>query len=174
MDSNMVILAFDQSQSTIGWVLMLGKDVHSHGQFKPDPIHFDKVREWVRGCIGQLIKDGFKLENITVATEDVYLAHYNNKPQVHTLVTLLSIREHIHAASRDMGVNYLVITPFNAMNALTGINNIYTKREERKAAMMKSAELLLGEKVSEHEADALGVGMAAFNALFAQSVLSDS
>jgi len=158
------ILALDQSTSKIGWVVLIGNDVDSFGEFDPDKPHFDDVRAWVKDMAGTLKAQG---HDVTVVVEDVYLAkYYDSKTkqwryQVHTYDVLHSIREHIHAAARDVGADYLVVKPYDAMVALSGVTDPKTKREDRKRIMKAAAELTLNEKASEHVSDALGIAFAA-------------
>ena len=158
------IVALDQSTTKIGWVVLIGKDVESFGELDPDKPHYDLVRTWIRDMAGTLMAQGYK---VTVVVEDVYLATWNSKPQVHVYDVLLSIREHIHAATRDIGAGYLVVKPYDALVALSGVTDPKTKRENRKRIMIAAAELTLNEKVSEHVADSLGLAFAAYNKLFA-------
>lgn len=167
------ILATDQSTTHVGWCIFDGKDPVSWGEFKPDPPHYDALRRWIGDQIDELSK-GDKV--VYVAVEDVYLASYPRKftdqikmvPQVEVYKKLLTVREHVHAATRDVGAEYLIVKPFDAMVALTGVSDPKTKREERKKLMMKSAELLLGEKVSEHVSDSVGIGLGAYNQIFTE------
>ena len=163
------ILAFDQSSTVVGWCILIGKEVESFGEFKPDGPDFTETRKWVKDLSGTLIQQGY---DVTVVVEDVYLAKYwdaQNKQwryQVHTYDVLLSIREHVRAAALDVGAKCLVIKPYDAMVALSGVTDIKTKRDERKKIMMASAALVLNEKVSEHVSDALGLALAGYNKLF--------
>ena len=163
------IVGFDQSTSTIGWCILLGKNVESYGEFKPDPPNFSETRKWVKDLAGTLMQQGY---DVAVVVEDVYLKHYYDakekkwKPQVHTYDVLLSIREHVRAAALDLGAKCLVIKPYDAMVALSGVTDPKTKRDDRKRIMMAAAELTLSEKVSEHVSDALGLALAAYNKLF--------
>jgi len=163
------ICAFDQSSTIVGWCILIGKEVESFGEFKPDPPDFTETRKWVKDLSGTLIQQGY---DVTVAVEDVYLKKYWDakekqwRYQVHTYDVLLSIREHVRAAALDVGAKCLVIKPYDAMVALSGVTDPKTKREDRKRIMMAAAELTLNEKVSEHVSDALGLALAAYNKLF--------
>jgi len=173
------IIAIDQSASLntnhsfknqVGWSVWDGKDLRDWGEFVPDPPHFKQCRDWLRDKIvaaaGAL---PYTYSDICVAVETVYYGK-----NVRLFQRLVSVKEHLHAIASDMGCTYLEITPMDAFEALVGYRKIM-KSPERKEAMIASASLLVGESISEHIADSIGIGMAAFNTLFArQPEMSDS
>lgn len=169
-DRQFVILATDQSTKVVGWCTLVGKEPEDWGEYVPDPPHYNGLRGWIKDMIRSLYADGHR--HIVVAVEDVYLAFFKpGKPQVHVYQTLLSTREHIHAAAMDMSVrsdldfqlSYHVIKPYEALVSLSGVTNTRTKRKERKRIMTAAANAVLRDSVSEHTADALGIGLAAYN-----------
>lgn len=146
---------------------MIGDVIESYGEERADPPNYDLVRDWVRDHIGTLQDEGY---HVICVVEDLYLNYYpvrNNKtgrverkPQVKVFETLVRVQSHIWAAARDMKCQVEVITPYEAMHVLTGITDVKTKREIRKAHMVKCASEMLGTTVSDHVADALGIGLA--------------
>jgi len=161
------IFALDQSTTHIGHAIFLEGVLDIYGEGIADPPHYDLVRKWVRSHIKILQDDGY---NVTCAVETLHLHYYpvkNNKtgrvdrkPQVQVFEKLVRAQSHIWAASRDMGCSVVQVTPYDAMRILTGISDIKTKREDRKTAMVLHASKMLGETVSDHVADAVGIGMA--------------
>lgn len=168
VDSNIpkALIALDQSSTNVGWVVFLDGVFESSGVLKPDPVDYDLLRFWVKDMIGTLKTDGYEVD---VAVESIFLKSYPVKdkktgkmkmqPQAQTFKVLAQIQAHVWASARDMGCKVTEITAFYAMKTLTGINEVATKTEIRKAAMKKHAEEFLGYEVSEHEADALGIAL---------------
>lgn len=151
------LIAFDQSPLHVGRCIFLDSQPKSWGEYEPDPPHYDELRRWMRDMIGVFHSDGY---HVTVILESIYLKFYGGKPQVDTYQKLCRIQSHIWAIAREMGADVVEITPYKAMAALTGIREITTKSEVRKAAMIASASKLVGETVSEHIADSVGLGIA--------------
>lgn len=165
--SKHALIALDQSSKAVGWVVFIDGVFESSGVLKPDPPDYDLLRVWMKDMIGQLRAEGNEVE---VVVESVYLASYPVRdkktgriimqPQAQTFKVLVQTQSHVWAATREMGIPVCEMTAFDAMKALTGINNIATKREVRKAAMIENAERLLGTTVTEHQADAYGLALA--------------
>lgn len=150
------LVALDQSSHAVGWVVFLNGEFESSGVLKPDPPNFDLLRHWVKDMVGTLKNEGY---DVTVAVESIYLAFFGGKPQAQTFKVLAQTQAHIWAAAREMGVEVVEVSAYNAMKTLTGINKVATKREVRKAAMIEAATEFIGQEVSEHEADALGIAL---------------
>lgn len=155
--SKRALVALDQSSSAVGWCVFLDGDFESSGVLKPDKPDFDMLRLWVKDMVSTLQNEGY---DTLVAVESIYLAIFKGKPQAQTFKVLAQTQAHIWAAARDMKANVVEVTAFDAMKTLTGINNIATKREVRKSAMMSAAKDLIGYEVSEHESDAIGIALA--------------
>lgn len=150
------LIALDQSSSAVGWVVFLNGEFESSGVLKPDPPDYDLLRGWVKDMTGTLQGEGYAVD---VCVEGIYLKFFKGKPQVQTYKVLAQCQAHIWAASRDMGCKVTEVTAYDAMKTLTGINQVATKTEIRKAAMKEHAAEFLGYEVSEHESDALGIAL---------------
>lgn len=158
----MKIVAIDQSASAvstknkIGWVILGdGGDrptLVDHGQFMPDPPHFDAVRGLVKSLVERC-----GMEKVYVAVETVFFGK-----NVRTFSDLLSVKEHIHATARDLGLTYFEVRPFDSMRTLTGIQDPRTKSVDRKAAVVAAAREATGLELSEHESDAYAIGLHTF------------
>src|SRR3990172_9121384 len=161
------IFALDQSTKHIGFAIFLDGVLESYGEEMADPPDYDLVRNWTRDHIGTLQDEGY---HVTCAVETLHLHYYpvknpktgrvERKPQVKVFEKLVRVQSHIWAASRDMKCPVVQVTPYDAMHVLTGISKITTKSEDRKAAMVLYATKIVGEAVSDHVADAIGIGLA--------------
>jgi len=140
-------VAFDQSASNVGWAKMVDGVFETGGVYKPDDKpDYDHLRDFVRSIVSP---------GDTVIVESIYFGINPN-----TALELVRVQSHIWSEARRLGCDVVEIRPFAALKAFTGITSPRTKSKERKAAIVKSATLLLGEPVSEHFADALGLAWA--------------
>jgi len=176
------IISIDQSASLntnhsfrnqVGWSTWNGKDLRDWGEFVPDWPHFKACRDWLRDKVLELSDSTSDsvfndYTDVCVAVETVYYGK-----NVRLFQRLVSVKEHLHAIASDMGCVYLEITPMDAFEALCGYRKIM-KSPERKEAMIASASLLVGKPVSEHIADSIGLGMAAYNILFEKILVHES
>jgi len=155
------VIAFDQSPLHVGRAIFIDGKLESHGEIDPDPPDYDNLRQWVGVTIGLLQRQDEC--HVTVVVESIYMKFFKGKPQVHTYQTLARTQSHIWAAARMWEADVVEMTPYKAMVALTGITDIKTKTEVRKPAMVAAATRMVGEPVSEHTADAIGLGLAYIN-----------
>lgn len=161
----MKIIAIDQSASAtstknkIGWVILGdGGDrptLVDHGQFMPDPPHFDAVRGLVKSLVERC-----GMEKVYVAVETVYYDKKKRNPAM--FAGLVSVKEHIHATVRELGLPYFEVHPYSSMKTLTGITDRWIKSKERKAAVVAAACEATGLSLSEHESDAYAIGLHTF------------
>ena len=141
------VVAFDQSTVSVGWVCMSNGVFETGGVFHPkEKPNYDDLRAFVRSIVSP---------GDVVVVESIYFGINPN-----TALELVRVQSHIWATARDLGCLVEEIRPYASMRSLTGITSVKTKSKERKAAMVKYATLLLGEPVSEHFADALGLAWA--------------
>lgn len=140
------LVAFDQSSSHVGFAIFEKGAFAVGGDYKPDKPNYDALRNFVKNLVSF---------GDTVVLESVYLGL-----NPHVYEELIRVQSHIWAAARDAGCSVNVVTPFEALKALTGITNPKTKSANRKAAMVEHAARLVGETVSEHQADAIGLALA--------------
>jgi Holliday junction resolvasome RuvABC endonuclease subunit len=154
----MNLLALDQSSTHVGYAIFKDGILAHWDEFKPDPPHYDALRTEVRRLILEHSID-------TVVVETIYLAFFGGKVQAQVFKVLATVKAHIWAAARDAGCEVVEVSAYHAMKALTGITKVATKREVRKAAMIEGAFKLTGEVVSDHVADAVGLGLAYIQSL---------
>ena len=155
------IIAVDQSASQsnrknkIGYAIFKDGELSNFGELEAHPPHFKENRDWLRNRIlltGKFDASDDK-DDVCVAVETVYLGL---NPKV--FAGLLTVKEHLHAVASDMGCRYMEISPIESANV---VGAKYSKGG-RKEAVMKMVSLMFGLKdLSEHEADAIAIGVAA-------------
>ena len=156
------ILAIDQAvgafsknthtHSMIGWAVILDGDIESFGEVDPDPPNYISVCAWLVDAIGTLKSQGY---DVTVAIETVYAG-----PNRDVSLKLSHIQGYVHGVAISLGVGYQEVTPLQSQKRLTGVTS-RVKSEDRKRLMVEAAERLMGESMSSHEADAIGIGLFA-------------
>jgi len=157
------IIAIDQSASQktksnqIGWCIAPDDEPTTkwkHGMFAPDPPHFKNTRDWLRHVVLELTENP-NSSNICVAIETVYLGL---NPRV--FAGLLAAKEHLHAVASDLGCDYVEITPQASAYAICAAR---PPKGERKEFVTRMASSIMNVDLTEHEADAIAIALAAWN-----------
>ena len=147
------------AHSMIGWAIFLDTGdwhIESWGEVDPDPPQYLNVATWLVDAIGTLKAQGYEVH---VAIETVYAG-----PNRDVTLKLAHIQGYIHGIVISMQAEYSEVLPSESLRALTGISS-RMNREDRKRAMVASAEKVLGETPSDHIADAVGIAQACLNRL---------
>ena len=152
------LLALDQSSTHVGYAIFKDGVLTHWDEFVPDSPNYDALRKFIKKTIKENAID-------IVIVETIYLAFFRGKVQAQVFKVLATVKAHIWAAARDAGCEVVEVSAYHAMRALTGITKVATKREVRKAAMIEGALKLTGEAVSDHVADAVGLGLAYIQSL---------
>lgn len=142
------ILALDASSTKIGFCLWNGSDALAHGTIDlGDKEHLTKRIQIAALAVGDLIRrhqpSVIALENAVYSFPSAIIAQQRVAGGI-----LLTIA--------NAGLLEKEISPSEAKKALTGSG------KANKAKMIKHAQLYLGNDITEHAADAMGIALAAW------------